>query len=295
MSEQTIYKLTQAISIDDVLIFTDMDGTLLDHHTYSFDAVKKCLTALKKSNIAVIPNTSKTYAELKNLRKNIGLDSAFIVENGAAVYLPSSAFKHISSVDAKSFGLTQKQNYWVKEFARPRSHFLNLLQTIAPKYRDDYLAFSEMTVQQIAEHTGLNVEDAQKASQRDYGEPIKWLGPLDKKTEFIAHLRYIGGNVVEGGRFIHFADNTDKADAMQWLTKFLGSFSDKVSSTFALGDGNNDIGMLEAADVAIIIKSPVADPLIVNKKENKFYTTKEGPVGWAESIEALILKPRGLI
>lgn len=70
------------------LVFTDMDGTLLDHHTYSFDAAKPALNALDEKNIPVIPTTSKTFAELQPLRKSIGLDGPFIIENGAAVFIP---------------------------------------------------------------------------------------------------------------------------------------------------------------------------------------------------------------
>lgn len=75
------------------LVFTDMDGTLLDHHTYSFDAAKPALDALEKKHIPVVPTTSKTFAEMKVLREQIGLNGPFIIENGAAVYIPHGFFK----------------------------------------------------------------------------------------------------------------------------------------------------------------------------------------------------------
>ncbi len=74
------------------LIFTDMDGTLLDHHTYSFEAAKPTLTSLAERNIPVIPTTSKTFVELLELRETIGLTGPFIVENGAAAYIPHGFF-----------------------------------------------------------------------------------------------------------------------------------------------------------------------------------------------------------
>jgi mannosyl-3-phosphoglycerate phosphatase len=74
------------------LVFTDMDGTLLDHHTYSFEAAKPALSALESKSIPVIPTTSKTFAELQPLRERIGLDGPFIVENGAAIFIPHGFF-----------------------------------------------------------------------------------------------------------------------------------------------------------------------------------------------------------
>ena len=71
--------------LKNVLIFSDLDGTLLDHHTYSFAPALSMLQKLRSANIPVIPNTSKTFAELTELTQQIGLDGPFIVENGAAV------------------------------------------------------------------------------------------------------------------------------------------------------------------------------------------------------------------
>ena len=42
------------------VIYTDLDGTLLDHHTYSFDAARSTIAALSERGIPVIPCTSKT-------------------------------------------------------------------------------------------------------------------------------------------------------------------------------------------------------------------------------------------
>ena len=64
------------------LVFTDMDGTLLDHHTYSFDAAKPALNALDEKNIPVIPTTSKTFAELQPLRKSIASTVHLLLKMG---------------------------------------------------------------------------------------------------------------------------------------------------------------------------------------------------------------------
>ena len=46
------------------MIFTDLDGTLLDHYNYDFSPAQPMLSWLAEQNIPVIPATSKTFAEL---------------------------------------------------------------------------------------------------------------------------------------------------------------------------------------------------------------------------------------
>ena len=41
-----------------VMVFTDLDGTLLDHDTYAFDAARPALAALTARAIPVVPVTS---------------------------------------------------------------------------------------------------------------------------------------------------------------------------------------------------------------------------------------------
>ncbi|MGA0327631.1 MAG: hypothetical protein ACO3OK_11595, partial [Limisphaerales bacterium] len=41
------------------VVVTDLDGSLLDHHTYSFEAALPALSVLKEEGIPLILNTSK--------------------------------------------------------------------------------------------------------------------------------------------------------------------------------------------------------------------------------------------
>ncbi len=65
-SRQIVKLTTQqpAKKKDRWLVFTDMDGSLLDHYTYQFDEAIPTLEELEQSDIPVIPITSKTQAEL---------------------------------------------------------------------------------------------------------------------------------------------------------------------------------------------------------------------------------------
>ena len=47
-----------------VLIFTDLDGSLLHRDTFKFDEIKDYLKELISKGIFIIPNTSKTEKEI---------------------------------------------------------------------------------------------------------------------------------------------------------------------------------------------------------------------------------------
>ena len=46
-----------------VVVFTDLDGTLMDHDSYDVAPAKPALDALAARSIPVVPVTSKTRAE----------------------------------------------------------------------------------------------------------------------------------------------------------------------------------------------------------------------------------------
>jgi predicted mannosyl-3-phosphoglycerate phosphatase (HAD superfamily) len=98
-----------------LLVFSDMDGSLLDHHSYSFAAALPMITALEQLDIPLILASSKTRAEILDLRTALGNRHPFIVENGAAIVIPKQAFP-VQPVDTKEQG-----EYWVYEMAPPRS------------------------------------------------------------------------------------------------------------------------------------------------------------------------------
>ena len=69
-----------------LLIVTDLDGSLLDHHDYNWQAASEWLARLKQQQIPLVICSSKTAAEIIPLQKRLGIAGApFIAENGARV------------------------------------------------------------------------------------------------------------------------------------------------------------------------------------------------------------------
>lgn len=266
------------------LIFTDLDGTLLDHDTYSHSAADSTISALKKARIPIIPTTSKTFAELSVLQEELALSGPFIVENGAAIHVPHGFFK-------KKPNNTQWQNNsWVRQFSSKKNYWLNLLSKIEPEFKGQFTHFSTMTNEQICAATGLTPEAAERAANRQYGEPVLWLGDELGKAKFIEVLKQKGARPLQGGRFIHVSGECDKGSALQWLVQeYKNQYPNLVCQSIALGDGGNDIAMLEAADFAIRILSPSHPPPTLTRQDGVITSTKLGPEGWSETLNNLLI------
>ena len=69
-----------------VIIFTDLDGTLLDRDTFKFDTILSYIKDLILKDVYIIPNSSKTRQEIENFNQELDENLSFVVENGAAIY-----------------------------------------------------------------------------------------------------------------------------------------------------------------------------------------------------------------
>lgn len=266
-----------------VLIFTDLDGTLLDHYTYQADAAIPTLLQLAAADIPVILNTSKTKAELCAITKELAITTPFIVENGAAVFIPTSAFSK------QPEGTVKVDDYWVKSFCLPRQYWLDLLANHCQAFKHNFTGFSQLSDQELIALTGLSPEKAVQAKQRLFGEPLHWRGSEHEKELFIQLLCDLDANVLQGGRFLHVSGYCDKGQAMIWLAKlYREHYDDCEIVTIALGDSNNDIAMLEAANIAVQVRSPVNDFPVLKRQISTIQTQGCGPQGWAESLQQLL-------
>lgn len=269
------------------LVFTDLDGSLLDHNTYSHQACDTTLDRLDRLHTPVILATSKTRFEVIPFRKKLGNKHPFITENGAAIYIPVAYFPQMPKE------CVEQDGYWVYALSKPRSYWLALLAEAKKVFPTHFSNFANMQAQGIAEATGLSISDSTLANKREYSEPIQWFADDDTKQAFVTWLTAHGGHVLQGGRFLHLSGDCNKGKALSWLLEQfrLHARNDDLRS-LAIGDGDNDIAMLEIADHAIVIRSPAHPPPQLTRTSDCLMTTLFGPEGWAEGVNQLITDPR---
>jgi|CoawatStandDraft_6_1074263.scaffolds.fasta_scaffold00653_6 mannosyl-3-phosphoglycerate phosphatase family protein len=280
------------------LIFTDLDGSLLDHHSYSFAPAVPLLAELEALDVPVIPITSKTYAELVTLRDALNNRHPFIVENGAAIYIPSRYFK------TQPEHATLENDFWVLRNVPRRAKWQQLLTERVADFSGEFETFDSVYAASgaagVADITGLAPNAAELANQREHSEPVHWIGSPQRKLTFIYRLKEAGATVLQGGRFINIGGDVDKGRAMLQLRDlYLAEAnlqnrgqqdSNNHCEILAIGDSNNDVAMLELASSALVIRADDRAPPILKRTENCYISQQTGPDGWVEGVNLWLQK-----
>jgi mannosyl-3-phosphoglycerate phosphatase len=271
-----------------LLVFTDLDGSLLDHHSYSYAAAVPALEQLARRSIPVVPVSSKTRSEIAHLRQSLGNEHPYIVENGAAVLIPVNYFAQ------QPAGTVVRDECWVKEFSAPRSRWLELLESLQQTYPGEFTSFFRAGVEGITSMTGLSPAAAELANNRQYSEPVQWLGDEQRKARFVAELESSGAHALQGGRFLTVAGSCDKGRALAWLrAAYQQALDVEKVRDLAIGDSGNDVAMLEAAETALVIRSPASEFPKLNRTQGVIYSRSFGPEGWAEGVEQWLTQLTG--
>jgi len=260
------------------IIFTDLDGTLLDHQTYGWEKAMPALHLCKKLDVPVILVSSKTRAEMDKLRIRLPISAPFISENGGGIFFPSE----ISGTPPP--GASLDKDLWKLSLGLPYSRLVRGLQGIRNELGLNIKGFSDMSIKEISRLTGLDREDSQLAAMREYDEPFIILDKkrLDREVLFRAATNR-GLTITEGGRFFHIQGKNNKGLAVEKVVSWYKEVRGNVFS-IALGDSPNDFSMLERADCPILVKSQ-KDYSELGEKIPRLKITREiGPKGWNSAV-----------
>jgi len=254
----------------DRLIFTDLDGTLLDHETYSWKAAETALKAAGKAGVPVIFCTSKNRSEIDVMREIMGNRHPFISENGEAIYVPDGYFSR------KPSGSKKKGKYLVIELGKPYKELravISAMQKKGLKVR----GFGDMTVKEVSRLTGLEEKEARLARKREYDEPFI----IEERAQEPGVNQFIkkqGFQMTKGGRFWHLASGSGKGLAVKILTSMYGAEAGMTPVTAGLGDSPNDFPMLRAVHVPYLLQGPKGNHL--SRSEAFIRVHRKGPEGW---------------
>ena len=231
-----------------LLVFTDLDGTLLDHHNYSWDAAIPALDELNQRSYPLIINSSKTKAEIIRLRNGIDNNHPFICENGAVIYIPKGYFGITDPVT------DDDSEFIANNFGISSSEIISKLDEIRQQYRFKFTGFHDMTALEIGKLCGLDEEQSINARQREATEPIIWNDTEESLEQFKSMLSENDLIVVKGGRFYHVMAEVDKGESLIWLKKqYEANETGTDWVTIGLGDSFNDVRMLEVVDYPVLV------------------------------------------
>ena len=251
------------------LVFTDLDGTLLDHNSYDYRPALPALLGLKERGIPIIPVSSKTYAELQVHMQQLQLDGPLVAENGAVIVYPDE------EPQIAPPGYLQMRDYLVDCRANPEF---------------DFIGFGDMSPEEVMEATGLDETSARLAMQRLASEPLIWQGSEEGLQQFKQKVTKAGLRLLQGGRFLHLLSDTDKGRAIKHIVNHMRNKGIAIRRTIALGDSDNDREMLLAADIPIIVRKHNGSHMPLPERPGAYLTDEAGPAGWNQAILELLQK-----
>jgi len=263
------------------IIFSDLDGTLLDYHTFSFDSALPAIDRIKSENIPLILVSSKTRRELVLYQDKLGLtDLPFVVENGSAIYTPIGYFKGLKGSELSG----DNDRYPLGK----TYHEIELILTeISEQHGYTIRGFHNATREEVEKKTGLSGEELQMALTREFSIPLFF----DTTAEQI--LKEEIGNydlqILFGGRFMHLLSKVDKGEALKLLMAWYRKRTGRNNlQSIAIGDSLNDFAMFSAADQAILVKKHDGSYERRQTVENMIFSPGIGPEGWNRSLMKIL-------
>jgi mannosyl-3-phosphoglycerate phosphatase len=269
------------LNASQLIVVTDLDGTLLDQRTYGYELSLPAVRRLQAGRIPIVLCSTKTSAEMLPLWGELGLKDPFICESGGAIYFPLDYLK------AQVSGLKTAGPFRVLELGTDVLRLRAALEEAAGECRVGLRSFGQMNVDEIAALTGLTPEQCFRAGQRRYDEPF--LVQSGEVENLSAVLRRHGLTITRGDRFYHLTGGHSKRNA---VVKLLDLHRRQYGEAVAIGLGNsaNDWPMLSAVERPVLVKNLDGrwDATVVEHMPDVERTEGVGPQGWREAIDRIL-------
>jgi mannosyl-3-phosphoglycerate phosphatase len=262
-----------------LIVFTDLDGTLLDRETYSCEKALSAMEYLRQEEVPIVFCSAKTRAEQEVYRQKLGIIDPFIVENGGAIFINQDYFPF-------SFDCHKVQNgYQVIELGTPYREIRQILEQISIAIRVNIRGFGDMSTEEVAAETGLSREAAHLAKQREYDETLVLEGTPQEIDSVLQAITAAGLSYSSGGRYYDVMGPNDKGMATRILIDLFRKKFGQIK-TVAIGDSPNDMPMLSAVEIPVLVQQPGGTweemdlPRLCRVKG-------VGPEGWAKAIQEI--------
>jgi len=262
-----------------LVVFTDLDGTLLDRETYSYEKALPAIDYLRREGIPIVFCSAKTRAEQEVYRQKLEITDPFIVENGGAIFINQDYFSF-------NFDFHRVQNgYQVIELGSSYREIRRILEQISIAIRANIRGFGDMSAEEVAAETGLSREAANLAKQREYDETLVLKGIPQEIDSILQAITVAGLNYSSGGRYYDVMGANDKGMATGILIDLFRRKFGRIK-TVAIGDSPNDLPMLSEVEIPVLVQQPggVWEEMDL---PNLYRVKGVGPEGWAKAIEEI--------
>ncbi len=263
-----------------LIVFTDMDGTILDFNTYSYEESLPAIRYLKQYGIPIVLCSAKTISEIMLYQRELDIADPFIAENGSVIKIPKGYFK-INIRDSLDEG-----NKLTIELGLKIDRLKEIIKLSLQRVNVNYKFFTEMSIEEIAADSSLPLEQARLARERLYSETIKIIGGESEVRKALKALMEAGLNCSYGGRYIIVNHGSNKGYAVQRLTELYRREYGEVI-TCAFGDSKSDESMLKAVDIPILVKNAFGNWTDI-EVPNLIKIDDIGPRGFKSGVEKVL-------
>ncbi len=258
-----------------VVVITDLDGCLLHPFKYSYEEAEDIIDYLRDNNIPIVFCSTKTRVEQEFFRKKLGIRDPFIVENGAATYIPRGYF-------GESYNGPSVDDYIVIEYGIKREKLKYRIRPLLARYRSKVVWIDEMPIEYLMRITGLPEEQAPLAKVREYSLVYH---PIDRRAglELAREAEALGLKVFSGSGILYtITGHHDKGRATRELLDLYRRAFNRIIS-IGVGDSPIDIHLLNSTDIAVVLGNNI--PLEKVKARRIIHVSKRGPYAWSIGIE----------
>ncbi|MGD8353589.1 MAG: HAD-IIB family hydrolase [Pseudomonadota bacterium] len=265
----------------DIIVFTDLDGTLLDHKSYSVRAALPAVDLLIRRGCPIVPVSSKTAPEIRRWVRLLDLDGPFISENGCGIYIPVDCFSTMPE------GAGQHDGEWQISLGTGIDEVRSALQKLARSAGFAFRTVDQMSREELSSLTGLEGEELDHCLAREYDLPFVISGNPDL-GQIAEKAREVGLHFTRGGRFYHLTGGCHKGKAVRLLANLYRM--EKADPVFiGIGDSFNDLPMFEVVDKAFLVQKPdgTYDSLVPENAARR--VEGAGPAGWRAAVEEVMV------
>ena len=227
-----------------VIVFADLDGTLLDDR-YDCGCARPVISKLQSLGVSIVFCSSKTLGEMEVYRRELGVSDPFVVENGGAVFVPKGYFQFSFEVSKRT------AKYDVVELGLRYGVVREKLARIKLETGAGLVGFGDLSAKELAFESGLPLGLAKLAKMRGYDEPCRLLWGNGK--ELLKAVEKEGLTFTRGGRYFHLLGGTDKGKATCVLKDLYARAFGRLVS-FGVGDSAVDLPMLRVVDVPCLVR-----------------------------------------
>jgi mannosyl-3-phosphoglycerate phosphatase len=230
------------------LIFTALEGALIDSQTDSFAGAEEALYELGRRNIAYVLLTSRTREEIEPIRRKIEHAHPFVTENGGGIFFPDGYFS------LRIPGATRTARYLSIAQGRPYPEVCEALDELAEECAVGIAGFHHMSLREIADNVGLRPRSAELARAREFDEPFYFTSATETAiARFVETARARGFQARRGPRFWHLSSGCDAARAVRTLAKLYREATHTRLRLIGIGASELDLPWLRAVDHGVLL------------------------------------------